>query len=211
MKIKWFGHSCFLITSDNGIRILTDPFDEKAGYPLPNTEAELVTVSHNHYDHDNVGAVKGEFEHIKDAGNFTHGDIVIKGISTFHDELGGAKRGKNIVFVYSIDGMTICHLGDLGHALSQEQLKEIGKVDVLLIPIGGIYTIDGDTAIEVIKSVNAGISIPMHYKTKHLSFELAEPQSFLGKMEGKRYPGNELTINADNISEYPKVVALDYL
>ncbi|WP_024833343.1 MBL fold metallo-hydrolase [Ruminiclostridium josui] len=211
MKIKWFGHSCFLITSDNGTRILTDPFDETVGYSLPHTEAEIVTVSHNHFDHANVGVVKGDFKHIKDAGNFTHGDIGIKGISTFHDELSGTKRGTNIVFVYSIDGMSICHLGDLGHALSQEQLKEIGKVDVLLIPIGGVYTIDGDTAIEVIKSINPRISIPMHYKTKHLSFELAELQSFMEKMDGKKYPSNEITINEDNLSEYPKVVALDYI
>ncbi len=211
MKIKWFGHSCFLITSDNGTRILTDPFDEQVGYTLPHTEADVVTVSHNHFDHDNVGVVKGDFKHIKDEGNFTHGDIGIKGISTFHDEVGGAKRGKNIVFIYSIDGITICHLGDLGHALSEEQVKEIGKVDVLLIPIGDVYTIDGDTAIEVIKSINPRISIPMHYKTEHLSFDLANSDSFLEKMDGKKHPSNEIVLNADNISQYSKVLTLDYL
>ncbi len=210
MKIKWFGHSCFLITSDNGTRILTDPFDEQVGYTLPHTEVDVVTVSHNHFDHDNVGVVKGDFKYIKDEGNFTHRDIGIKGISTFHDEVGGAKRGKNIVFIYSIDGMTICHLGDLGHALSEEQVKEIGKVDVLLIPIGDIYTIDGDTAIEVIKSINPRVSIPMHYKTEHLSFDLAKPDNFLEKMDGKRHTSNEIVIDADNI-QYPKVLALDYL
>ncbi|EGD49391.1 Zn-dependent hydrolase of the beta-lactamase fold protein [Ruminiclostridium papyrosolvens DSM 2782] len=211
MKIKWFGHSCFLITSENGTRILTDPFDEQVGYPLPHTEAEIVTVSHNHSDHDNVGVVKGAFKHIKDAGAFSYRDIGIKGISTFHDELGGAKRGKNIVFIYSIDGMTICHLGDLGHVLSQEQIREMGKIDVLLLPIGGVYTIDSDTAITVAKSINPRITIPMHYKTEHLSFELAKPQSFMEKLEGKRYSSNELTINKDNLSEYPEVVAIDYL
>ncbi len=211
MKLKWFGHSCFLITSDSGTRILTDPFDEQVGYPLPHTEADVVTVSHNHFDHDNAGVVKGSFIQIKDAGNFTHRGIEIKGISTFHDESGGAKRGKNIVFVYSIDGITICHLGDLGHVLSKEQLKEIGKVDVLLVPIGGIYTIDGEAAMEVIKSINPKVSIAMHFKTDHLLFDLAEAKEFLEKMEGKKYPCNELTINADNISEYPKVLTLDYL
>ncbi len=211
MKIKWFGHSCFLITSDNGTRILTDPFDEQVGYPLPNTEADIVTVSHNHFDHDNIGIVKGNFKYIKDTGNFEQGNIEIRGVSTFHDELCGAKRGKNIVFIYSIDGMTICHLGDLGHTLSQEQIKEIGKVEVLLVPIGGVYTIDGDTAIEVIKSINPRVSIPMHYKTEHLLFDLAEDKEFLEKMDGKKYSGNELTITADSISEYPEVLTLNYL
>ena len=211
MKLKWFGHSCFLITSDNGTRILTDPFDEQVGYPLPNTEADVVTVSHNHFDHDNVGIVKGNFKYIKDTGNFEQGNIEIRGVSTFHDELGGSKRGKNIVFIYSIDGMTICHLGDLGHTLSQEQIKEIGKVEVLLVPIGGVYTIDGDTAIEVIKSINPRVSIPMHYKTEHLLFDLAEAKEFLEKMDGKKYSGNEITITADSISEYPEVLTLNYL
>ncbi|ACL75452.1 MBL fold metallo-hydrolase [Ruminiclostridium cellulolyticum] len=211
MKIKWFGHSCFLLTSDNGIRILTDPFNEQVGYPLPETRADIVTTSHDHYDHDNVEIIKGSYKHIKGIGDFTYDNITIRGVSTFHDEMGGAKRGKNTVFIYSIDDITICHLGDLGHALSQEQIKEIGKVDVLLVPIGGVYTIDGNTAIEVIKLLKPRISIPMHYKTEHLSFELDGLDSFLSKISGKRANCNEIVLNKDSLSEYSEILALDYL
>jgi L-ascorbate metabolism protein UlaG (beta-lactamase superfamily) len=211
MKIKWLGHSCFLLTSSNGIRILTDPFNEQVGYPLPREEADIVTTSHDHFDHNNIGIIRGNFKHIKDSGSFECGDIEIKGISTFHDDKGGIQRGKNTVFVYSIDGINVCHLGDLGHCLSEVQVKEIGRIDVLLVPIGGVYTIDSNTAVKVIKSLNPKISIPMHYKTGYLLFELDGAESFLAQVSGKQLSSNEITIDRDNLSEYPEVIALSYI
>jgi len=210
MNIRWFGHSCFLLTSSNGTRILTDPFDEQVGYPLPNVDADIVTTSHDHFDHGNAAIVNGYSEHIKDSGAFKYHDIEIRGVATFHDEKGGALRGKNVVFIFTIDGINVCHLGDLGHSLSEQQIKEIGQIDVLLVPVGGVFTIDSNMAIKVINSLAPKISIPMHYKTEYLSFELDGVESFLAAASGKSLTTNEMTINKDNLSGFPGVIALSY-
>ena len=122
MKIKWFGHSCFLITSENGLKILTDPYQNMLGYRLPEIEADIVTTSHDHRDHNNIGAVKGSFIHIHEPGRFLKNGIAIKGVETFHDKVAGSKKGKNIIFNFTIDDINVCHCGDLGHLLSPRQI-----------------------------------------------------------------------------------------
>lgn len=210
MNIKWLGHSCFLITSSDGTRILTDPFDNQVGYPVPNEKADIVTTSHGHFDHANVGAVIDYEQHFRDTGLFRYKDVEIKGIESFHDEKGGAARGKNIIFTYTIDGITICHLGDLGHTLTELQIAQIGHVDVLLIPVGGVYTIDSIAAVKVIEAVSPEISIPMHYKTEPLLFELDGVEKFLSQKDGKKLQSNEISIDKTNISEFSGVIALNY-
>ncbi|EYE89801.1 beta-lactamase [Fervidicella metallireducens AeB] len=182
MKIKWLGHSCFKIKSDKGIRIVTDPFDDNVGYKLPVVECDIVTTSHGHYDHNFIDCVKGNFEVIKKVGIFNVKDISITGIHTYHDEMGGTKRGDNIVYVMEVDGIRVCHLGDLGHVLTQSQINMIGKVDVLLIPVGGVYTINSEEAVEVVNQLKPSIVIPMHYKTPALKFNLDSVEGFLEKV-----------------------------
>lgn len=137
MKIKWLGHSCFLITGENGVRILTDPFDETVGYQLPAVEADIVTSSHDHFDHNHIGVVKGDFVHLNEPGLYRERDIEIRGIGSYHDGQGGQKRGDNIIFTFRLEGISVCHLGDLGHLLEDEQIRAIGPVDILLVSSRG--------------------------------------------------------------------------
>lgn len=129
MKIRWLGHACFLLESQDGTKIVTDPFDGSVGYKIPMLEADIVTVSHDHYDHNYVEGVQGDPQIIKSAGEFNIDNIRIKGVPAYHDEVKGAKRGPNIIYNFDIDGIKVCHVGDLGHLLSKTQLEEIGDVD----------------------------------------------------------------------------------
>jgi L-ascorbate metabolism protein UlaG (beta-lactamase superfamily) len=213
MKIKWFGQSCFRLTSENGIKIVMDPYANMLGYKLPEIEANIVTTSHDHSDHNNVGAVKGDFVHIKDPGVFSQEGIGIKGVQTFHDKVSGTKRGKNIVYNFRIDGLNVCHCGDLGHLLSLEQINEIGKVDILLLPIGGRVTLDASGAAEVMKQLNPAVVIPMHYRTKAmgiLGFIFGKVDTFItvSKKDAKNY--KELDVNLSNIKDLPGIAVLQY-
>ncbi|OPZ88631.1 MAG: metal-dependent hydrolase [Firmicutes bacterium ADurb.Bin419] len=211
MKIKWYGHSCFLISSDKQIKIVTDPFDETVGYKLPDTETNIVSTSHDHYDHNNFKIFKGTPVLVKGSGKISIKGIEVTGVDTFHDEKNGKKRGLNTVFKFRVDGLNICHLGDLGHVLTPEQVKEIGEVDILMIPVGGIYTIDHVEALKVMETLKPAVTIPMHYKTKALKFKLDEVDKFLEAAgEYKKVEGSKIEINEGNISDYPKVVVLDY-
>ncbi|NMB34403.1 MAG: MBL fold metallo-hydrolase [Clostridium sp.] len=211
MTIKWLGHSCFLLTSQEGTRIVTDPFDETVGYRVEAIEAEIVSTSHEHYDHNNISIIKGDAKHIKGAGKVRIGDIEVTSVESFHDECKGKKRGKNYIFKFGIDNINICHLGDLGHVLNRKQLEEIGKVDILLVPVGGIYTIDYNEAYEVVELIGPSVVIPMHYKTPALSFELDSADKFLEKM-GKWEHTNkqEIMLTKDKIGRDRQVLVLNY-
>jgi L-ascorbate metabolism protein UlaG (beta-lactamase superfamily) len=164
MKIKWLGHAAFLITSDNGTKIITDPYETSEGlkYGEITDSADIVTISHDHGDHNNAAAVKGNPQVVRDSAEVK--GINIKAIATAHDDKGGSERGKNTVFCFQVDGVRVVHLGDLGHLLTDNQVVEIGKVHVLLVPVGGDFTIDARTAQEVSEQVRTRVVIPMHYK-----------------------------------------------
>lgn len=179
MKIKWLGHSCFKMASKEGIRVVTDPFDDNLGYKIPSVEADIVTVSHGHYDHNFVDCINGDYEVVNKVGNFSIKNIAITGVHTFHDKEEGAKNGDNIVYTFDIDGIKVCHLGDLGHKLAPSQIAMIGDVDVLMIPVGGTYTLDAEEAVEVIAQLNPSITIPMHYKTPVLTINIDKVDKFL--------------------------------
>ncbi len=164
MNIRWLGHSCFLFTGQAGLRVLTDPFDEKVGYPVPRVETDIVTVSHQHYDHNAVQVLPGRPQVVKEEGAPPVSGLSVQGISAFHDADQGGKRGKNILFVFTLDGLRVVHLGDLGHILPAAQLAEIGQVDIACVPVGGFYTIDAKQAYEVVQQLNPKIVLPMHYK-----------------------------------------------
>lgn len=180
MKIRYLGHSCFLLTGASGATVVTDPYGD-IGYSLPRgLKADVVTVSHDHFDHNNVKGIDGEPEIVCGEGNYRFSDVSITGIGSFHDDARGRKRGGNIVYKFVADGLTVCHLGDLGEECSEALLKKIGGADILLIPVGGIYTIDGRQAKEYADKIRPAIVIPMHYKTPDLSIELNGIGEFLG-------------------------------
>jgi len=216
LKIKWLGQSCFLITSENGTKILTDPFKNMLGYKLPEIEANIVSSSHNHSDHNNINAVKGSFTHFNELGTFDVNAIAIKGVATFHDKALGTKRGKNTVYIFSIDGINVCHCGDLGHVLTDTQINEIGTVDILLLPVGGRATIDALDAVQVMKQLNPAIVIPMHYRTKAfglLGFIFEKVDKFIAASGLKAKKCKELDIDKTNIKKYKEdkeIIILQY-
>ena len=213
MKIKWFGQACFMITSENGTKILTDPFNKMLGYKLPEIKANIVSISHNHNDHNNINAVKGSFVHINEAGGFSKDGIEIKGVETFHDKVSGAKRGKNIIFNFKVDEINVCHCGDLGHILSSNQIQEIGNVDILLLPVGGMVTLNASDAVEIIKQLKPTIVIPMHYRTKALGlmgFLFGKVDKFVSASGLKAKEYRVLELNQRNIKDHAGIAVLKY-
>lgn len=183
MEITWLGHASFLIKDSKGRKLLTDPFDKSVGYQTFHEEVDLVSISHHHFDHNYIEELKGSPEIIDKAGLFYLCDVPIEGIPSYHDNSKGAKRGENIIFTFEMDGYKICHLGDLGHELSQDYITKLGNIDILLIPVGGNYTIDGKEAANIAKLVNSRIIIPMHYKTPSLAFPLDGVETFITSMK----------------------------
>jgi L-ascorbate metabolism protein UlaG (beta-lactamase superfamily) len=202
MKLKYIAHSSFLITSDSGLRIITDPYtpDRNIGYPAVNESADIVTVSHEHGDHNAISTVMGKPEVIAKPGKTDLKGITINGIATYHDESSGSQRGKNIVFCFTVDGINICHMGDLGHVLTGEQKKEIGSVDVLLIPVGGFFTIDALAATQICDDLQPRIIVPMHYKTKKVNIPITEVDGFIsGKKNITRSGVSEVVIEEETL------------
>ncbi|MFT5873949.1 MAG: L-ascorbate metabolism protein UlaG (beta-lactamase superfamily) [Clostridium sp.] len=211
MKITWLGHSCFLLENSNGRKLLTDPFDTTLGYERYKGSLDVVTISHQHFDHNYTKGLSGNYKIIDKISDFYECDIPIKGTPSYHDKDKGAKRGDNIIFTFRMDGYTLCHLGDLGHALSDEDIEAIGSVDILFIPVGGNYTIDGKEASEVTKKINPKIVIPMHYKTPLVSFPIDGVEKFLMYMKNaSKIDSNTLIIN-DEIKESMSVKILNYI
>lgn len=188
MRIKWLGLASFLITTDNGTKIVTDPYQTggELAYGEIRESADIVTVSHDHFDHNNVSAIQGKPEVLKKPGQFEVKGIAFQGIASLHDDVGGKARGKNNIFCLDADGMRICHLGDLGHGLRGEHITGIGSVDILLIPVGGVYTIDAKMATVVCEQLKPKIVIPMHYRDGKCNFPIATVDDFLKDKENVR-------------------------
>lgn len=211
MKIKYFGQSCFQITDNRGVVIVTDPYDSSLGYDMPDLNADIVTISHDHFDHNYTAGVRGKFELINKTGNFYAKDINIRGILTNHDNVGGRKRGNNIVYTFDAGGTKICHLGDLGHLLTDDQLLKIGGVNVLLIPVGGYFTIDAREASKVVDQIKPDIVIPMHYKTPEVDLPIETVDGFIKAMGGgEMVSSNTIEINEDMFHGDGTVYVLNY-
>jgi L-ascorbate metabolism protein UlaG (beta-lactamase superfamily) len=179
MEITYLGHSSFKIKTKTAT-VITDPFDPKmVGLKYSGVEGEIVTVSHNHGDHNAIDRVSGIKKVVDGPGEYEISGVSIMGFKTFHDDKGGAERGENTVFVIEAEGLRIVHLGDIGHAIPDELLEEIGDIDILMIPVGGFYTIGPKVAIEIITKAEPYFVLPMHYKTADLSPTLAEKLSTL--------------------------------
>lgn len=184
MDITYLGHSSFRLKGKTA-SLITDPFDPKfVGLKYPSNEADIVTISHNHNDHNQSQLVKGVRMAVNGPGEYEISGISIIGIPSFHDAKKGEERGKNTIYVFEVDGLRIAHLGDLGEVLSDEQISQLGNIDVLMIPVGGEYTIGPKEAVKVVGEVDPYFVIPMHYKVDGLSpqFSKLEPvETFLSE------------------------------
>lgn len=194
MTISWYGQGCFVLKSSSNNHealVVIDPFDPKIGLTPPKTEADILLVSHDHFDHNNISAIKGAPFLIKEPGEYELKNVFVEGFEAFHDNSQGKERGKVIIFVITMEEVRICHLSDLGQKeLTQDQIDKIGQIDILLIPVGGKYTIDGQEAREIVNQLDPKIVIPMHYKVPKLTLALDDAEKFL-KALGVKEPRKE--------------------
>ena len=213
MKIRWLGHASFLITSDDGFRVITDPYTTGRGieYGEIRESADAVVVSHGHGDHSNVGAVGGDPVVLNGPGTRTAGGVAFEGVACHHDPEGGALRGPNTAYAFAVDGVRVSFLGDLGHPLTLDQAAAIGAVDVLLVPVGGTYTIDAGDADRVCDALRPRVVIPMHYKTDKCAYPIGGVEAFLkGKPRVRRVGASEVEFTAATLPAEREVVVLEH-
>jgi L-ascorbate metabolism protein UlaG (beta-lactamase superfamily) len=211
MKIKYLAHASFLITSKDKIKIITDPYAVGQGinYHAIHESADIVSISHGHGDHNNAKSIEGHPAIIQTAGEQTIKGIDIKGLAVYHDETGGSQRGANIVFCFKIDGVHICHAGDLGHLLDSRQVSSIGLTDILLIPVGGFYTLGLPEVSEVIGALAPKIVIPMHYKTPDTAYPIKPVEEFLqGKKQVRRVNSSEIELSSRDFKKETEIIVL---
>ncbi len=191
MIITWCGHSCFKIQNklNDGVTLTTDPFDKEIGLKPPAFESDIVTVSHDHADHNNVKVLRGNPFVIDSAGEYDVKGVAVHGVETFHDSKKGKDRGVNVIYKISMDDIIMAHLGDLGHALTEKQLEVLVGIDILFVPVGGKYTLDAKGAVAVVSQIEPRIVIPMHYKTDKLKMDLDGVEGFVKELGIK--PTNE--------------------
>lgn len=221
MIIKWYGHASFLIESEAGTRIITDPYQSggfggQLAYKPIDEETHIVLISHEHLDHNYVAAVKGRPQVIKGPGIHRAREIDFTGVAAWHDTQEGSLRGADTVFAFSVDGVTFAHLGDLGHILTDDQIKALGQtgyetgarpvIDVMFVPVGGTYTIDYQAATQLVQKVQPLVTIPMHYRTKGCRFPIDEVDKFLaGKKNVKRLNASEIEFSRSLLPPEPEI------
>ena len=209
MKVKWLGHSAFVITSDTGIRIITDPYatEEILSYGDIKESADIVTISHEHHDHNNAAAVRGNPAVVRKTTEVK--GINFRGIPTYHDEAAGKERGNNTIFCFEVDGVKVCHLGDLGHMLNERQAAELGEIDILLTPVGGFYTIDAATASQICDQLKPRVIIPMHYRNKKCTSPISGVDEFLqGKKNASQPDASEVEFKSGKLPADTQIIVL---
>lgn len=211
MVISWYGQACFKLQSGQKT-IIIDPFDKKIGLAPPATNADMVLMTHDHFDHNNAGTIKGSPFVIQGAGEYEYQDVRVIGIDSYHDNEKGKERGLNVIYVVQYEGLRVVHMGDLGqHELTDEQVDRIGGIDVLLIPVGGVYTINGKQAAGIVHQVQPRMVIPMHYKIPSFTIDLETAESFLAEMGAKdQEPQEKITVKkkAQQEDERTEIVVL---
>lgn len=221
--LTWYGQSCFLLESATGTRVVMDPIPSNIGYlPPADLHADAVTVSHEHPDHNNVALVRGKPKILRGLTSDKKGwmkidervkDIAIRSVGVYHDDKKGAELGLTTVFVFEVGGVRIAHLGDLGHTLTDQQISAIGSVDVVLVPVGGVWTLDALKATQVVDQIRPRLmAIPMHYRTDLLTIkELATVDGFLaGRSNVRRETGTRLAITGLRLRSSAETVVLRY-
>lgn len=210
MEIIWFGHSCFRLKG-KAVSIITDPCPPDLGYSLGRLSADIVTISHTHSGHTFTQAITGEFRVLSGPGEYELKSTFVTGISTWHDQVNGEKLGKNTVYLLEIDGLVLCHLGDIGHLPSSELIEEIGDIDVLFVPVGGVSTVGGTTAADMVRRLTPKLVIPMHYKTPVLTRNLEPVDKFLKELGLKEVPHQpKLSVTRSSLPLNTQVIVLDY-
>lgn len=208
MKIRYLGHSSFVLSSDAGTRFVTDPFGG-IGIPFPRVRADAVTVSHSHYDHDNIRGAETSVV-LDRAGNYEIGGIPVSAVECYHDDCKGAKRGKNLIFRFEMDGLRVCHLGDIGEECSPALVRAIAPADVLMIPVGGNYTIDAAQAVRYVEQIRPHYVIPMHYKAKGIKIDIAPPKDFLNSFdENDIIRCDEFEQNGKPLTDRTKIIFME--
>ncbi len=215
MKVKWYGHAAFKLTTARGVRLIIDPYEPGFGgaltYGAIRDEADLVLTTHDHGDHNYVKEIKGKFTRIGKEGAYDVAGIKITAIPCFHDPSKGKERGNNLIFVIEADNLRVAHVGDLGHALDAATLQKIGPVDLLLLPVGGFYTIDAKAATDVMQAIKPSITVPMHYKTEKCGFPITTVDDFLkGKQGVKRSDASELEVTKESLPGQAEIVVLKH-
>ncbi len=211
MKIRYLGHSCFQLVSDGGACLITDPYT-RVGYELSSgLWADVVTVSHGHFDHNYTQAVPNGVV-IAKVGEYRFNHVKITGIPCWHDEKQGALRGNNIIYKIKMDGITLCHMGDVGEPCSAELLEKIGDVDVLLVPVGGTYTVDAIGAKAYADGIRSKKIIPMHYRPTDGGLDIQSAQDFLelyDEKEIKRVPSGEIELSSADLDNGEKIIYME--
>lgn len=212
--IKWYGHACFEIVSDKGVIVGIDPHDGVSlGIKPPMFKADIILVTHNHFDHNAIQVISKPNSRVLDmfVGETTINDIEIKGVKSFHDPYRGSLRGEVVLYRVKVDGLNIVHLGDLGTIPENKLLREITPADILMVPVGGVYTIDSSEAVEVVEKIKPKIAIPMHYKIPGLRLGLGKVDEFLGKIKyNVRRISREFTISKPSLPSTTEVWVLTY-
>jgi L-ascorbate metabolism protein UlaG (beta-lactamase superfamily) len=210
LDITWLGHSCFRIKGKEVV-IITDPVNPNTGYSTGKLRGDIVTLSHSHAGHSYIEAMDGEYKVIKSPGEYEIKGIFINVFPSFHDNKNGAEKGKNNICLFEIEGLTICHLGDIGQTIPSNLTEEISDVGVLFIPVGGISTIDGSVAADIVRNLSPKIVIPMHYKTPEANKDLEPIDKFLKKMGIKEIESQvKLSVNRSTIPLTTQVIVLKY-
>lgn len=211
MLLEYLGHACFRLVTEKGTVIVTDPYGKFYSYPERQIRADVCTISHGHHDHNGVESITGHPQIIEKAGKFRPADdVTITAVLTWHDGENGALRGSNLVFIFEIEGMRIVHCGDLGHVPDAAQAKEIGKPDLLLLPVGGFYTIDPKQALQTMELLCPVLTIPMHYRTSFNEDMPIEPlESFLRLTGADFDPHPLLRLTAKDISQRKPVITME--
>ena len=214
MKIKWYGHAAFRLTTADGTGIIIDPYESGGfggaiAYGPITDRASIVLVTHSHADHNYTSSIPGPYSEVREEGAYDLHGVKIRAVATFHDESKGKERGNNLILVIEADGLSCVHLGDLGHALSDDLVKRIGKTDVLMLPVGGYFTIDAEVATKVMNALRPAITIPMHYKTEKVDFPITGVEGFVqGKERVKRINGSEIEVTRETLPKEPEIVLL---
>lgn len=219
LSLRWLGHATFILTSSQGAKVLVDPMGATVGYSVaPASGVNVVTVGHEHGDHNNVALATGNpvvLRGLSDDGwndiHQTVGDISVRTVRSFHDSEQGARRGRNTIFVYGVGDLNVVHLSDLGHVLTPEQVTAVGRVDVLLVPVGGFFTIDAAQATQVVQQLSPGIVVPMHYRTPaNSNTNLAQVDDFLAGKKVERTNSNVLRVSKASLPAEMTVLVLNY-